>query len=130
MITQSIELSPITVLEGKKYSAPYVNGKSESPLTEQHYDLSTVNHDKHLILRQITEVESGSPLIKFDVDPSIQDPDALQESEIGFDVKGASLFPSEVEQGIWPENYHMSDHALLCAVFEPVRIPKKPKAAG
>ncbi|GLJ43270.1 hypothetical protein SUGI_0898380 [Cryptomeria japonica] len=130
MITQSIELSPITVLEGKKYSAPYVNGKNESPLTEQHYDLRTVNHNKHLFLRQITGLESGSPLMKCDVDPSIQDQDALHESEIGFDVKGASLFPSEVEQGIWPENYHMSDHALLSAVFEPVRIPKKQKASG
>ncbi|KAH9297207.1 hypothetical protein KI387_028889, partial [Taxus chinensis] len=135
MVTQSIELSPITVLEGEiaaseKCSTPYVHGKSEWPLTQHHYESRTVEHDNHLFLRQGIESESGPPLMKLNVDPNNQDPMNLQESEFGLDVKGASLFPSEVEQGIWPENYLMSDHALLSVVFEPVRIPKRQEATG
>ncbi|XP_064976840.1 uncharacterized calcium-binding protein At1g02270-like isoform X2 [Musa acuminata AAA Group] len=41
----------------------------------------------------------------------------------GFNVKDAVLFPPEVEQGTWPENYSLSDHAPLTVVFSPVRIP-------
>ncbi|KAL9275472.1 putative calcium-binding protein [Drosera capensis] len=42
---------------------------------------------------------------------------------IGFSVKNAVLFPTEVEKGMWPENYSLSDHARLTVVFSPVRMP-------
>ncbi|XP_077248312.1 putative calcium-binding protein At1g02270 isoform X2 [Tasmannia lanceolata] len=41
---------------------------------------------------------------------------------VGFDVKNAVLFPPEVEQGLWPENYSLSDHARLTVVFSPRRM--------
>lgn len=41
----------------------------------------------------------------------------------GFNVKDAILFPPEVERGMWPENYSLSDHAPLTVVFSPVKIP-------
>lgn len=41
---------------------------------------------------------------------------------IGFDVKNAALFPPEVENGMWPENYSLSDHAPLTVVFSPRRM--------
>ncbi|KAK8945433.1 hypothetical protein KSP40_PGU014302 [Platanthera guangdongensis] len=37
----------------------------------------------------------------------------------GFDVKNASLFPPEMEKGMWPEDYFLSDHAPLTVVFSP-----------
>ncbi|CBI23107.3 hypothetical protein AAG906_007088 [Vitis piasezkii] len=46
-----------------------------------------------------------------------------KEQAIGFSVKNAVLFPSEVEKGMWPENYSLSDHARLTVVFSPVRMP-------
>ncbi|KAK4403719.1 putative calcium-binding protein, partial [Sesamum angolense] len=42
---------------------------------------------------------------------------------IGFSVKNAVLFPAEVEKGMWPEDYSLSDHARLTVVFSPVRMP-------
>ncbi|KAJ8467788.1 hypothetical protein OPV22_030340 [Ensete ventricosum] len=50
---------------------------------------------------------------------------AREEGQLafGFNVKDAVLFPPEVEQGTWPENYSLSDHAPLTVVFSPVRIP-------
>ncbi|XP_022888803.1 uncharacterized calcium-binding protein At1g02270-like isoform X1 [Olea europaea var. sylvestris] len=45
------------------------------------------------------------------------------EETIGFSVKNAVLFPTEVEKGIWPEDYSLSDHARLTVVFSPVRMP-------
>jgi hypothetical protein len=41
---------------------------------------------------------------------------------IGFKVKNAALFPREVEKGIWPENYSLSDHASLTVVFSPASL--------
>ncbi|XP_022722698.1 uncharacterized calcium-binding protein At1g02270-like [Durio zibethinus] len=46
-----------------------------------------------------------------------------QEQAVGFSVKNAVLFPSEVEKGMWPENYSLSDHARLTVVFSPVEMP-------
>ncbi|KAI4338062.1 hypothetical protein L6164_016416 [Bauhinia variegata] len=46
-----------------------------------------------------------------------------QDQSIGFNVKNALLFPSEVEKGIWPEDYTLSDHAKLTVVFSPIRMP-------
>ncbi|KAL7147250.1 hypothetical protein ABFS83_06G096100 [Erythranthe nasuta] len=45
------------------------------------------------------------------------------EQTIGFSVKNAVLFPTEVEKGKWPEDYSLSDHARLTVVFSPVRMP-------
>lgn len=36
---------------------------------------------------------------------------------IGFVVKKAMLFPPEAEEGLWPENYSLSDHAHLTVEF-------------
>ncbi|XP_009401734.2 uncharacterized calcium-binding protein At1g02270 isoform X2 [Musa acuminata AAA Group] len=46
-----------------------------------------------------------------------------QQQAFGFDVKDAVLFPPEVERGMWPENYSLSDHAPLTVVFSPVKMP-------
>ena len=54
-----------------------------------------------------------------DEDCSLED---SNEEAIGFAVKNAVLFPREVEKGIWPENYSLSDHARLTAVFSPVML--------
>ena len=37
----------------------------------------------------------------------------------GFDIHEAFLYPPEVEQGLWPEDYSLSDHAPLTAIFRP-----------
>uniref|UniRef100_A0A803LXP9 EF-hand domain-containing protein n=1 Tax=Chenopodium quinoa TaxID=63459 RepID=A0A803LXP9_CHEQI len=36
---------------------------------------------------------------------------------VGFTVNKATLFPQEVEEGTWPENYFLSDHAHLTVEF-------------
>ncbi|XVF51119.1 hypothetical protein PTKIN_Ptkin04bG0159000 [Pterospermum kingtungense] len=46
-----------------------------------------------------------------------------KEQAIGFSVKNAVLFPPEVEKGMWPENYSLSDHARLTVVFSPIKMP-------
>ncbi|CAI0460273.1 unnamed protein product [Linum tenue] len=46
----------------------------------------------------------------------------MAEEVIGFTVKDAVLFPREVERGMWPENYSLSDHARLTVIFSPVRM--------
>ncbi|GAV67405.1 Exo_endo_phos domain-containing protein [Cephalotus follicularis] len=52
-----------------------------------------------------------------------KDSEVVAEDEaIGFKVKNAVLFPREVEKGMWPENYSLSDHARLTVVFSPVRM--------
>lgn len=45
------------------------------------------------------------------------------EQAIGFSVKNAVLFPTQVEKGTWPEDYSLSDHARLTVVFSPLRMP-------
>ena len=45
-----------------------------------------------------------------------------EEKAIGFKVKNAMFFPCEVEKGLWPEDYSLSDHARLTAVFSPARM--------
>ncbi|MED6217938.1 hypothetical protein PIB30_022229 [Stylosanthes scabra] len=47
---------------------------------------------------------------------------ATEREAIGFKVKNAMLFPREVERGHWPENYSLSDHARLTAVFSPAKM--------
>lgn len=44
------------------------------------------------------------------------------EQTIGLSVKNAVLSPPEVERGMWPEDYSLSDHARLTVVFSPVRV--------
>uniref|UniRef100_A0A5B6ZND6 Endonuclease/exonuclease/phosphatase domain-containing protein n=1 Tax=Davidia involucrata TaxID=16924 RepID=A0A5B6ZND6_DAVIN len=48
--------------------------------------------------------------------------DAMEQT-IGFSVKNAVFFPTEVEKGMWPEDYSLSDHARLTVVFSSVRMP-------
>ncbi|EOX95530.1 Calcium-binding endonuclease/exonuclease/phosphatase family [Theobroma cacao] len=58
-----------------------------------------------------------------DEDCTLEDSDnSIEDEAIGLAVKNAVLFPREVEKGIWPENYSLSDHARLTAVFSPVRL--------
>lgn len=54
-------------------------------------------------------------------DDQIEDVERKGET-IGLAVKTAVLFPPEVEKGMWPENYSLSDHAPLTVIFSPVRI--------
>ncbi|KAJ1390359.1 Endonuclease/exonuclease/phosphatase [Sesbania bispinosa] len=52
-----------------------------------------------------------------------EDTNTEEEQEaIGFKVKSAMLFPSEVEKGLWPEDYSLSDHAMLTVVFSPAKM--------
>ncbi|KAL6004113.1 hypothetical protein ACLOJK_004660 [Asimina triloba] len=48
---------------------------------------------------------------------------SMERLAIGFDVKNAVLFPPEVEKGMWPDNYSLSDHAPLTVIFSPRRMP-------
>ncbi|KZV40958.1 hypothetical protein F511_05203 [Dorcoceras hygrometricum] len=45
------------------------------------------------------------------------------EQTTGFSIKNAVLFPTEVEKGMWPEDYSLSDHAKLTVVLSPMRMP-------
>ncbi|KAK4480544.1 hypothetical protein RD792_013622 [Penstemon davidsonii] len=56
-------------------------------------------------------------------DESEETRDDDTEQTIGFNVKNAVLFPTEVEKGKWPEDYSLSDHARLTVVFSPVKMP-------
>ncbi|XP_073314784.1 uncharacterized calcium-binding protein At1g02270-like isoform X2 [Primulina huaijiensis] len=47
----------------------------------------------------------------------------VTEQTTGFSIKNAVLFPTEVEKGMWPEDYSLSDHARLTVVFSPMRMP-------
>lgn len=47
---------------------------------------------------------------------------STSEKAAGLAIQDAFLFPSEVEQGLWPEDYVLSDHASLTAVFKPTRV--------
>ncbi|KAL7243217.1 hypothetical protein ACSBR1_015599 [Camellia fascicularis] len=51
------------------------------------------------------------------------------EQTIGFSVKNAVLFPTEVEKGMWPEDYSLSDHARLTVVFSPGDLKLDPDGA-
>ncbi|KAF3439769.1 hypothetical protein FNV43_RR18047 [Rhamnella rubrinervis] len=53
---------------------------------------------------------------------SLDDSKQGTEEDIGFKVKNAVLFPREVESGMWPEDYSLSDHARLTVLFSPVRM--------
>ncbi|KAI5067148.1 hypothetical protein GOP47_0017676 [Adiantum capillus-veneris] len=48
-------------------------------------------------------------------------PDDSSTNASGFGIHDAYLFPPEVEKGFWPEDYSLSDHAPLTAVFEPIK---------
>ncbi|KAL9435380.1 hypothetical protein AB3S75_021619 [Citrus x aurantiifolia] len=66
---------------------------------------------------------SCSAQIENNCNDNMEDSKDCSEKEIlGFAVKDAFLFPSEVEKGNWPENYSLSDHAPLSVVFSPVRM--------
>ncbi|XP_054782991.1 uncharacterized calcium-binding protein At1g02270-like isoform X2 [Prosopis cineraria] len=44
------------------------------------------------------------------------------DKAMGFKVKKAVLFPHEVEKGLWPDDYSLSDHACLTVDFSPARM--------
>ncbi|MCO5561724.1 hypothetical protein L7F22_015347 [Adiantum nelumboides] len=48
-------------------------------------------------------------------------PNNCSTNGFGFGIHDAFLFPPEVEQGFWPQDYSLSDHAPLTAVFEPIK---------
>ncbi|XP_057507631.1 uncharacterized calcium-binding protein At1g02270-like isoform X2 [Actinidia eriantha] len=58
-----------------------------------------------------------------DVSNKAWEDDVVNMNTIGFSVKNAALFPTEVEKGMWPEDYSLSDHARLTVVFSPVKMP-------
>lgn len=75
-----------------------------------------------LLQRQI-----WNPTLSQQIDENIKEWDEVmkgpKEQAIGYSVKNAVLFPAEVEKGMWPENYSLSDHARLTVVFSPVKMP-------
>ncbi|KAI3756984.1 hypothetical protein L6452_04517 [Arctium lappa] len=44
-----------------------------------------------------------------------------QQTTTGLSVKNAAMFPTEAENGLWPEEYSLSDHACLMVEFSPAR---------
>eukprot|EP00252_Welwitschia_mirabilis_P000455 TRINITY_DN10448_c0_g1_i1.p1 TRINITY_DN10448_c0_g1~~TRINITY_DN10448_c0_g1_i1.p1 ORF type:complete len:423 (+),score=40.90 TRINITY_DN10448_c0_g1_i1:37-1269(+) len=72
------------------------------------------------VFRRKTNERSTSALGLLEIDKKWDD----QETTFGFDVEKAFLFPPEVEKGMWPDNYFLSDHATLTVVFTPVRLPR------
>lgn len=54
------------------------------------------------------------------MNPTVKVPSV--KSTISFNIERAMLYPPEVEKGIWPEGYSLSDHALLSVEFRPVNI--------
>ncbi|KAH7299394.1 hypothetical protein KP509_24G009100 [Ceratopteris richardii] len=44
------------------------------------------------------------------------------KSVLGLTIQGASLFPPLVEQGMWPEDFALSDHAPLTVILRPRKI--------
>lgn len=46
----------------------------------------------------------------------------IDGSTIGLNVKRAMLSPAEVERGLWPEDYSLSDHAQLTVEFSVVQL--------
>lgn len=46
------------------------------------------------------------------------------QEPVSFDVRDATLFPPETKDGVWPQDYVLSDHAVLTAVFSPREKPK------
>ena len=45
-----------------------------------------------------------------------------KEEAFRFKVKNAMLFPCEVEKGLWPEDYSLSNHGLLIVYFSLARM--------
>ncbi|KAK8630869.1 hypothetical protein V6N13_079640 [Hibiscus sabdariffa] len=72
---------------------------------------------------EFKRIWSSTCPVHMDEDNNLEDSkDGSTKEAIGLAVKNAMLFPREVEKGIWPENYHLSDHARLTALFSPVRL--------
>lgn len=62
----------------------------------------------------------GSTCIRWKMQRGIEEPQqdrTASGAEFTLAVEGAFLFPPEVAQGHWPENYSLSDHAPLTAVL-------------
>ncbi|KAK8478272.1 hypothetical protein V6N13_028135 [Hibiscus sabdariffa] len=77
---------------------------------------------------EFKRIWSSTCPVHMDEDNNLEDSnDGSMKEAIGLAVKNAMLFPREVERGIWPENYHLSDHARLTALFSPVRLMSTPQ---
>lgn len=72
--------------------------------------------DPRTLLQQKKEIEQIGTQSK----PTVNT--LVDGSTLGFNVKKAMLSPVEVERGIWPENYSLSDHAQLTVEFSPVQL--------
>lgn len=64
--------------------------------------------------------EDENEQIGVTMNPTVKVPSV--KSTISFNIERAMLYPPEVEKGIWPEGYSLSDHALLSVEFRPVNI--------
>lgn len=66
-----------------------------------------------------------NPMWSYHVENTIKDQDEIlngTQLSLGLGVTDAALFPSETENGLWPEDYSLSDHARLTVVFSPIRL--------
>ncbi|KAK9279826.1 hypothetical protein L1049_013508 [Liquidambar formosana] len=79
-------------------------------------DLSHFTRGRNLHLQQKEENEENDFQMKEVPNTS------TSLTTIGFNVKEAVLFPPEVEKGMWPENYSLSDHAHLTVEFSLVKM--------
>ncbi|KAI3508073.1 hypothetical protein L1887_23073 [Cichorium endivia] len=66
-----------------------------------------------------------NPMWSYHIENTIKDQDETMNGPqltLGLGVKNAALFPTETENGLWPEDYSLSDHARLTVVFSPIRM--------
>lgn len=77
--------------------------------------------DQVLILGLLQRAQDLRPCLVQKEENGTEDKEMFNSSKstrvIGFNVKNAMFFPPEVEKGIWPENYVLSDHAYLTVEF-------------
>jgi len=67
--------------------------------------------------RCVKKAAQQDPLPVFASDLALEGPINVEAPAAGFTISKASLYPPEAEQGVWPLDYTLSDHALLTAVF-------------
>eukprot|EP00252_Welwitschia_mirabilis_P013149 TRINITY_DN2902_c0_g1_i7.p1 TRINITY_DN2902_c0_g1~~TRINITY_DN2902_c0_g1_i7.p1 ORF type:complete len:533 (+),score=77.80 TRINITY_DN2902_c0_g1_i7:203-1801(+) len=103
--------------EGRQRTSVSMNPESFPKKT--HYSSLSFEHENPLFLSQKITSNTEESLYPTDEEQDLQNIYFTQKPEIVFDVKEASLFPPEAGRGIWPEDYGISDHALLSVVLSP-----------
>eukprot|EP00250_Pteridium_aquilinum_P003421 c13729_g1_i1 orf=371-796(+) len=107
------EFEALLAVEGTDLVIPretdFVSPKESLGLSNLYYDAST-GTVKEVIPR--SQVEK---LLNFN-DSLLQNRCKVNRRQ-SFDIKEAFLFPREVEAGVWPEEYSLSDHAALTVTF-------------